>query len=200
MERVFARCSSDDCDLAAMICWSLWLNKNSKVWKNKNERLSSVFNLVDQILFQWRSVRKLQLFDNTFVSDSHGVVCWQRPSVGWFKCNVDAATFSYSGKNSYRAVIRNSDGVFIIARSDCFMGSFGAREAEVIGVREILNWLKRLPVFPVIVEMDSLQVFSALTTNSFSPNGFGLVIDDYRALAQSIKDVAICELCCSFYC
>ncbi|KAH9708700.1 reverse transcriptase domain-containing protein [Citrus sinensis] len=186
LARVFARCSSDDCDLAAMICWSLWLNRNSKVWQNKNGRLSSVLNLAGQVLFQWRSVRKLQLFDNTFVSDSHGAVCWQRPSVGWLKCNVDAATFSSSGKISHGVVIRNSEGVFIAARSDCFIGSFGAREAEAIGVREILSWLKGLPVFPVIVEMDSLQVFNALTTNSFSPNGFGLIIDDCRALAQSI--------------
>ena len=74
LARVFARCSSDDCDLAAMICWSLWLNRNSKVWKNKNGRLSSVLNLAGQVLFQWRSVRKLQLFDNTFVSSSHGVL------------------------------------------------------------------------------------------------------------------------------
>ncbi|KAH9786028.1 reverse transcriptase domain-containing protein [Citrus sinensis] len=189
LERVFARCSSGDCDLAAMICWSLWLNRNSKVWKNKNGRLSSVLNLAGQVLFQWRSVRKLQLFDNTFVSDSHGIVCWQRPSVGWFKCNVDAATFSSSGKISHGAVIRNSDGVFIAARSDCFIGSFDAWEAEAIGVREILSWLKGLPVFPVTVEMDNLQVFNALTTNSFSPNGFGLIINDCRALAQSIGDV-----------
>ena len=75
LERVFAHCSSDDCDLAAMICWSLWLNRNSKVWKNRNGRLSSVLNLAGQDLFQWRSVRKLQLFDNTFVSSSHGAVC-----------------------------------------------------------------------------------------------------------------------------
>lgn len=92
-------------------------------------------------------------------------------------------------KISHGAAIRNSDGAFFAARSDCFMGSFGAREAETIGVREILSWLKGLPVFPVIVEMDSLQVFNVLTTASFSPNGFGLIVDDCRALAQSLRDV-----------
>ncbi|KAH9648318.1 reverse transcriptase domain-containing protein [Citrus sinensis] len=121
------------------------------------------------------------------VNYSFAKSCW--PSVGWFKCNVDAATFSSSGKISYGAVIRNSDGAFIAARSDSFIGSFGAREAEAIGVREILSWLKGLPVFPVIVEMDSLQVFNALTIASFSPNGFDLIIDDCRALAQFLGDV-----------
>ena len=62
-------------------------------------------------------------------------------------------------------------------------------EAEAICVREILSWLKGLLFLPVIIEMDSLQVFTALTMASFSPNGFSLIIDDCRALAQSLGDV-----------
>ena len=105
LESIFARCSSDDCDLAAMTCWSLWVNRNAKVWKNRNGRLYGVFNLAGQVIFQWQFVRKLQLFDNNSVSSSHGAVCWQKPCVGWFKCNVDAATFSSSGMISYGVVI-----------------------------------------------------------------------------------------------
>ena len=88
-----------------MTSWSLWLNRNAKVWKHGNERLSSVLNLASQALFQWQSVRKLQLFYNNSVSFSHGAMCRQRPCVGWFKCNVDAATFPSSGTISYGAVI-----------------------------------------------------------------------------------------------
>ena len=109
--------------------------------------------------------------------------------MGWFKCNVDATTFPSSGTISYRVVVRNFEGKFIAARSDCLVGSFGAREAEAISVREVLSWLKGLPFLPVIVEMDSLQVFNALFVDSFSPNGFSLIIGDCRALAQSLGDV-----------
>ena len=56
-------------------------------------------------------------------------------------------------------------------------------------MQEILSWLKGLPFLPVIIEMDSLQVFTALTMASFSPNGFSLIIDDCRALVQSLGDV-----------
>ncbi|KAH9761073.1 putative reverse transcriptase/RNA-dependent DNA polymerase [Citrus sinensis] len=189
LEGIFSRYSSDDCDLAAMTCWSLWENKNAKVWKNRKGRLSSVLNLAGQVLFQWKSVRKLQVFDNNSVSSSHGAVCWQRPCVWWFKCNVDATTFLSSGTIMYGAVIQNSEGEFVTARSNWLISSFGAREAEAIGVREILSWLKGLPFLHVIIEMDSLQVFTALTMDSFSPNGFGLLIDDCRALAQSLGDV-----------
>ena len=185
---IFSCCSSDDCDLAAMTYWSLWLNGNAKVWKHKNGRLSSVLNLVGHALFQWQSVRKLQLFDNNFVSFSHRAMCWQALR-GVVKCNVDAATFPSSGTISYGVVIRNSEGEFIAARSDCLVGSFGARKAEALGVREVLSWLKGLPFLPIIVEMDSLQVFNALFVDSFSPNGFGLIIGDCRVSAQSLGEV-----------
>ena len=122
------------------------MNRNAKVWKNRNGRPSCVLNLASQVLFQWQSVRKLQVFDNNSISSSHGAVCWQRPCVWWFKCNVDATTFSSRGTNGYGAVIRKFEGEFIAARSNWLIGSFGAWEAEAIGVREILSWLKGLPL------------------------------------------------------
>lgn len=64
-----------------------------------------------------------------------------------------------------------------------------AQEAEAIGVQDILSWLRGLPFLPVIVEMDSLQFFNALFVDSFSPNGFGLIIGECRALAQFLGDV-----------
>lgn len=41
------------------------------------------------------------------------------------------------------AVIRSSGGDFIAAKSDILPGRFEAREAEAIGVRETLSWLKK---------------------------------------------------------
>lgn len=31
LENVFGRCNKEDCELAVMICWRLWLNRNDKV-------------------------------------------------------------------------------------------------------------------------------------------------------------------------
>ena len=38
--------------------------------------------------------------------------------------------------------------------------------------------------------MDSLQVFNALHDKTIYPNGFGSIIDDCRALARSLGEVA----------
>ena len=36
----------------------------------------------------------------------------------------------------------------------CLSGSFGARDAEAFGVREILSWIKQRQLSCVVVEMD----------------------------------------------
>lgn len=45
----------------------------------------------------------------------NGAVCWERPHVGWVKCNVDAVVFSSQSKISFGCVVRNSDGTFLAA-------------------------------------------------------------------------------------
>ena len=91
---------------------------------------------------------------------------------------------------SLGAVIRSAQGDFIAAKSDFFLGSFEAREAEAIGVREALSWLKKFAFHSVILEMDSLQIFNALHDKTSYPNGFGSIIDNCRALARSLGEVA----------
>lgn len=51
---------------------------------------------------------------------------------------------------------------------------------------EILNWLKGLQFPHVVIKMDCLQVYNALVDKLSSPNSFGLIIDDCRALAMFV--------------
>lgn len=81
-------------------------------------------------------------------------------------------------KFSVGCVIHNSVGEFVAARCECFLGIFGSREPEVLGIREALSRIKRLQLPCAIIEMDNLQVFQALTENFSSPNGFGLTIEE----------------------
>ena len=90
---------------------------------------------------------------------------------------------------SLGVVIRSAQGDFIAAKSDNFPGSFEAREAEAIGVRKALSWLKKFAFHSVILNMDSLQVFNALHDKIIYPNGFGSIIDDCRALTHSLEEV-----------
>ena len=66
---------------------------------------------------------------------------------------------------------------------------FRPREAEALAVREALSWIKNLQLSKIIVEIDCLNVYSALVSHDTSPNGFGLIIVDCQALALLVGEV-----------
>ena len=68
-------------------------------------------------------------------------------------------------------------------------GNFGGREAEALGIREALSWLKELQFPCVVIEMDCLQVFRTLVENFSGPNGFGLIMEDCQTLSKFIGEV-----------
>ena len=168
------------------------MNRNNRVWNGVNDRAQTVLNIAGQNLFLWQQTRKNAYVPLIPDTPGHGFACWFKPCEGWYKCNVvyiDAAIANLRGMISLGAVIRSAQGDFIAAKRDIFPGSFKAREAEAIGVREALSWLKKFAFHFVILEMDSLQVFNALHDKTSYPNGFGSIIDDCRALARSLGEV-----------
>ena len=173
-----------------MVCWRIWINRNDQLCNQRNNSALQVLNSAGRFLFQWQNARKQPfLADVDAVKGNHRAVCWEKPCFGWLKCNVDTAIFKAQGKFSVGCVIRNSGSDFVTARCECFPGIFGSREAKALSIREALNWIKRLQLPSVIIKMDNLQVFQALTENFSIPNGFGLIIEECRSLAISLGEV-----------
>ncbi|MCH89277.1 putative ribonuclease H protein, partial [Trifolium medium] len=91
-DRVFALCRNEDyatIGRVAMLLWSIWHNRNDKIW-NDNARSP---NQIGRAAFgqwnEWIAVHKLRS------NDDHDVplvstIRWEKPRIGWLKCNVDA--------------------------------------------------------------------------------------------------------------
>ncbi|KAH9799157.1 putative reverse transcriptase/RNA-dependent DNA polymerase [Citrus sinensis] len=164
--------------------WQLSIPAKVKnfLWRAMSNVLPTADNLLQrrvENLFLCQQARKNAYFPLIPDTPGHGSACWFKPCEGYSR-----------GLISLGAVIRSDQGDFISAKSDILPGSFEAREAEAIGVREALSWLKKFAFHYVILEMDSLQVFNALHDKTSFPNGFGSIIDDCRALARSLGEVA----------
>ncbi|KAH9750457.1 reverse transcriptase domain-containing protein [Citrus sinensis] len=190
LEALFNRYSLEQTQLAVMICWSLWQNRNAMVWRGKTSGVQQLLNSAGHFLFQWQSVRKHQFLFSQPSPIGHGAICWEPPLAGRLKCNVDAAMFASRGYIGLGNVIRDSNGAFVAARCCSIPGRFSARDAEALGVREALSWIKQLQLSNVTIEMDSLNVYNALVTNLSGPSSFSLIIEDCRALSNSIRDVS----------
>ena len=51
----------EDCKLAMMVCWRLWLNRNDKVWNGHVSRAQNLVNAAGHYHFQWQEARRRSL-------------------------------------------------------------------------------------------------------------------------------------------
>ena len=182
--------SKDNIALVVMICWALWTHRNKVVWENQRWIAGHVLKIAGSTLEQWREVQHLRL--QTFPTlRSHLQIPtrWMKPSNEWLKLNVDAAVFSDLRSIGVGCVLRNSIGEFISAMAVPIPLNLTPKEAELMGVREALSWLKHMQMTKVLVEMDSHVVFNALNRISPASSPFAMLVKDCQNLANNMPNI-----------
>ncbi|KAH9686559.1 Receptor-like protein 35 [Citrus sinensis] len=76
IEQIFIKCCKEECNLAVMVCWKLWLNRNDKVWNGHNGCAQSLVNAAGHYLFQWQEAKRKNFNIVEQVQLGHGSVCW----------------------------------------------------------------------------------------------------------------------------
>ncbi|XP_019185981.1 PREDICTED: uncharacterized protein LOC109180726 [Ipomoea nil] len=110
------------------------------------------------------------------------------PGAWELKLNTDVAMDAGNGVMGMGWIVRDEHGEFVAAKCVTYPGLYGVKEAEAVGVRETLSWVKGLGFGVIDVETDSQLVFHALTLNTYC-SSFGLVVDDVKEVASQIPDV-----------
>ncbi|XP_019199772.1 PREDICTED: uncharacterized protein LOC109193373 [Ipomoea nil] len=114
---------------------------------------------------------------------------WTKLPSCLLKVNVDAATDQINGKKCLGFVLRDSLGAFVVARILPVFNLYKPNEAEAIGVREALKWLKALQYDNIHVEIDCLQVAKNIHHQHLI-SSFDLILHDIRELAKSFTNVS----------
>ena len=78
---------------------------------------------------------------------------------GMLKLNMDVALLSAKGLVGVGCVLRDSTGNFIAAKAATVNPQVQPNEAEAMGVREALSWIKHDNRLNIIVEMDAKLVY-----------------------------------------
>ncbi|KAH9672066.1 reverse transcriptase domain-containing protein [Citrus sinensis] len=167
--------------------WNLQVPNKVKnfIWRAAHNVLPTATNLISKRVDVPSTCSVCNAYEKTvlhsLVACSFAQSCWNSSSVGFVGY---CSTFL-----DWLAQVFIRCRGFLAARCVEVAGNFGAREAEALGIREALSWMKELQFPCVIIEMDCLQVFRALVEEFSSPNGFGLIIEDCRALVKFIGEV-----------
>ena len=165
--RLTLACSQEIVALTVMICWVLWTNRNNKVWRNKSWSAGHILHIAGNMMNQWQEAHHLKgLHSGNPQQPDPYPTTWQKPMVGWYKMNVDAAVDPNRSLTGCGSILRDAEGHFISARAAPVQISLPPNEAEAMSMREALSWLKHMHLPQVIVEMDSQVVYKALKSTS----------------------------------
>ena len=181
--------SSKNVQIACMLCWEMWKNRNAVVWQQKGEEFDRVVVSAKLTFNHWWSAQD-KSFDNFlgFMTQADGKERWERPVEGALKVNTDAAIFSDSNKYSYSLVARDHKGELVEARSSCKQGNIDPVLAEAMGVREALSWVKNKGWYEAVVETDCLAVIQAIRCSSITLSYYGRVLEECKELLSQLKE------------
>ncbi|MCI36139.1 cytochrome P450 [Trifolium medium] len=94
----------------AAILWSIWKQRNNKVWNNTLDSQNVVIVRAEKMIKEWNVVRHAQTH-NLATTHANVINSWKKPLPGRMKCNIDA---SFSGnKVGIGMCIRDDSGAFI---------------------------------------------------------------------------------------
>ncbi|CAJ2669980.1 unnamed protein product [Trifolium pratense] len=179
-DRVFAVCRNEDyatIGRVAMLLWSIWQNRNDKIW---NDNLRSPIQVGRAAFDQWNewiAVHKLRSNDD---QDDPPVstIRWEKPRIGWLKCNVDAAFFVSAGRTAMGACFRNNSGEFMAGITQWQQMTLSTDEGEAWALLQAMNEAKSRGFESVQFESDSQVLVDAIHTKRRGNSEFLSIVNE----------------------
>ncbi|KAL8089279.1 hypothetical protein AgCh_038904 [Apium graveolens] len=189
LRRAFQVSTNEQTLMIALLCWCIWQRRNSWVWNQVNMSPFGVKHKACNMLSDWRHTQ--QQLGAAQCQLQKAIRCWSKPEAGWIKINSDAACHMGSNKISVGCVVRDERGNFLRARSNVFQGNFQPREAEAVGLKEALSWVKDWRVHKCIFECDAKVLVDAMNGEG-GATYFHLIVEECRDIIKHFKEVLVC--------
>ena len=170
--------------LAFMVCWALCSHLNNIVWRNQRWTTYQLLSFAGKTLTKWHQAQQCKVMTQKILEMPNSMpIRWNKPPYNWTKLHVDAAIFNNGSSTGLGCILCDHEGTFLDAISVNKQILLQPREAEALSVREALHWIRIQSLSNVIVEMDSLLVFQAITSSGIANSPFDLLVEDCIELA-----------------
>ncbi|KAK2449324.1 hypothetical protein QL285_008530 [Trifolium repens] len=165
----------------AVLMWTLWKNRNDKVWNDVKEAGRS---LGFKAMHNWQEWIAVQQQQSTIMQQQHTVV-WQKPPIDWYKCNVDAGFHKNLNRATAGWCVRDYDGSFVIAGTCWKEGHYSIVEGEAYALLEAMRAMEQHAVTRVIFETDSKSVVDAIHNLHGGTSEFSYLICNIKHILLS---------------
>ncbi|XP_057779546.1 uncharacterized protein LOC130998129 [Salvia miltiorrhiza] len=139
---------------ASMLLWQIWKDRNRKVWNEKQPVPATAVMTAASTWTEWRLARGSGTGRSSQQAATALCLGWHPLPPGSIKCNVDAAFFEAERMMGIGMVIRDHNGAFAVGRSIKLPGCRSVEEAELVGIKEALSWIKELGFTKGVIESD----------------------------------------------
>ncbi|KAF7154826.1 hypothetical protein RHSIM_Rhsim01G0175900 [Rhododendron simsii] len=197
--------------LAAMIMWRIWKCRNEVLFNGANSNLSQMVVVAIKEAEEFILAMREQNPEPRQPRMGSGELapCWQKPTCGKLKFNVDGAWVSRSdelAKAGAGMVVRDSNGSFVAARS-LNLGVVGSPLcAEAMAWRVAFDFVVLLGLDSLIMEGDSQQLVAVIPNCSILPTAGqkmastpGVSATLFNALVEANINVCAIAQGCSEY-
>lgn len=162
------------------LLWTIWQARNCTVWEGKKLDDRHVIYMASALHVEWMSVTNQR--GPTGAQDNNEVVVPQ----GYVLCKVDAACPSNRDPPGFGAVILDTQGRFVAARSGQLRCTRDPYSLEVLACREALSWLKARGDVDIILETDCANACHSLSSNRSDFSYAGVFIGQCRDIMCSL--------------
>ncbi|CAH9072780.1 unnamed protein product [Cuscuta epithymum] len=184
VQRLFQVKRNEELQKIAWVCWSIWCERNERIWKGKKLEAHQFLGKAESFVNAW--LQEKDQGKALCIQEQSSKLTWKRPTEGRCKLNVDAGFNDEGCVGGW--ILRNDHGDFLAGAARYWEGNFSPLEAELMGIREALSWLKDQDWNYVDVESDSLLAISEIRLGS-NVSSFGLLAEDIRELSSSFTGI-----------
>jgi len=177
------------------VIWSIWKHHNLKLWDDVTETSVLVVERARNMVVDWKLAKAPDASVSTAstsssstlngvppVSALHTANRWQRPLLGRYRCNIDAAFSNSLNRTGIGICIRDQDGSFVLVKTvlhPCFLP---VDVGEALGLYLALQWLSDMQFDNVDFETDSKLTVDAFLSDRNDMSEFGCIITSCRSL------------------
>ena len=132
--------------------WSIWKHRNLRIWDDVTESSALVVERARTMIVDWelanapnaavstdQILSSSNLGDGSSTSVPHHGIRWQHPLPGRYKCNTDAAFSTSLNRTGIGICIRESDGSFVLARTEVHPCLLQTDVGEALGLHLALQ-------------------------------------------------------------
>jgi ribonuclease HI len=161
--------------------WSIWKRRNNQVWENITETAQTVCERARHLITSWRNAQNYQSLANITQSAPQQTK-WSKPSIGRYKCNIDASFSHSTNKVGIGICIRDEHGQFVAARTEWMEPILDVEVGEAMGLLSALIWVVELQLHNMDFEMDCKRVVDGLYSNRTYTSDLGAILSDCRLI------------------